>query len=112
MLRCNCFDRRPCRSFFPAWQKDHSQGEAFRKIDALAGGTFAQKVFGNGGEHSGAVTAAAVGIHTSAMRQAAQSFERALDDLMRPGAAELGDETHSAGVVVWRKPTRGHISLV
>ena len=38
------------------------------------------------------------------MRQAAQGFERALDDLMGPGTAELGDETHSAGIVVWRKP--------
>ena len=51
-------------------------------------------------QQAGAVTAPAVGVHTAAMRQADQSFERAVDDLARRGSADLGDQADTAGVVV------------
>jgi hypothetical protein len=71
----------------------------------------AKKLVGDGGQQSGAVTAAPIGVHAPAMRQPQQGFQRAFHDFVRPTAAELRDKAYSAGIVIDRGWVRQHASL-
>ena len=57
----------------------------------------------NGDEQACAITAAAIRVHAAAMGQARQSLEPAFDHHMRRGSAQLGDEAHTARIMIRRK---------
>jgi hypothetical protein len=64
------------------------------------------------GKQSRAIAAASVGVHATAVCQPLQGLQRSLHDFVRSPAAKLGDETHSASVVVnWDRNPR-HLACV
>ena len=87
----------------PAREKNHPQPEYFRELNPCSRRAFAEKVLGNRGEQAGAVAAKAIRIHAAAMSQAAEGGQGALDYLARARAAQLGDESDAAGVMIHTK---------
>ena len=99
-LLCLRFYGTARRLFLTRRQEDHSESEHRRQLDAGLSRLLANQFVRDASEQTGAVTAPAVGVHTSAMRQPDQSFERAIYDLARRDSADLGDQADTAGVVV------------
>ena len=81
-------------------QKNHAEPVHRGQLDAGLTRLLADQFVRDASEQACAVTASSVGVHTSAMRQPDQSFERAVDDLARSSSADLGDQADTAGVVV------------
>jgi len=90
-------------SFLARLKKHHADAEFFRQLDPVRESRIAEKSFWNPGQQTGAITAAPIGIHTSAVRQAFQSAEPAFDYGMRRWSAELRDEAHAARVMIVRE---------
>jgi hypothetical protein len=87
--------------FLTRRQEHHPESEHNRQLDTGLTRLFANQFVRDAGEQACAVSASSIGVHTSAMRQPDQSFERAVYDLARSGSADLGDQADTAGVVVW-----------
>jgi hypothetical protein len=81
-------------------QKNHSEPEHRRQLDACLARLLANQFVRDAGEQTSPVTASSISVHTSAMRQPDQGFERTIYDLPRGGSAHLGDQADTAGVVV------------
>ena len=94
------FDSIASCLFLTRRQKDHSQPKHPGQLDAKFSSTLTNQFVRDTREQTGAVTASAIGVHTSAMRQPDQGFERAVHDLPRSGSADPGDQADTAGVVV------------
>src|SRR5258708_34920158 len=94
------FDAMACSLVLTRRQEHHPESEHNRQLDAGLTRLFANQFVRDAGEQPCAVTASSVRVHTSAMRQPDQSFERAVYDLARSGSADLGDQADTAGVVV------------
>jgi hypothetical protein len=52
-------------------------------------------------QNAGAVTAGPVGVHTPTMREVPKTLKRLLDHTMRRCSAQLSNEAHSAGIVLF-----------
>jgi hypothetical protein len=78
-------------------QKNHANPEPVRQLNACV---LAGKGVRYRQEKAGAISAAAIGVHAVAMRQAAERFQRAFHDLMGRRATQLGNESHTTCVVV------------
>jgi hypothetical protein len=75
----------------------------FGQVYADLTGSVPEKSFGEGGQQPGAITTAAVGVDTTAVRQPGQGRERPLHDLVGTGTTELRDETYTARIMIGRK---------
>jgi hypothetical protein len=84
-------------------KKHHADAEFPGQCNSVSVSSFAEESFRNFQQQTGAIAAAAVGIHAAAMGQADQSAESSFHHGMRRGAAELGNEAHAACVMVGRK---------
>jgi hypothetical protein len=69
-------------------------------MNSAALGTTAQEILRNRREQPRSVAAEAVRVHSAAMREAFECREGAFDNVARACAAELGDKTHSASIMI------------
>ena len=85
-----------------ARQEAHGNGilAGLRQGDASGGGPFAEQRIGNLDQDAGAIAHQGIGAHRAAMVEVDQELEAQPDDLMAPGALDVGDKAHAAGVVL------------
>src|SRR6266478_5345888 len=84
--------------------KREADGKHFGKRNALLLSAGAEKSLGKRSEQTGAVAAGAVGINASTVGEALQGCQCVLYDIVAWSAAEAGNETGAAGVVIGMAP--------
>ena len=83
-----------------ARQKNHAQAIRLRQLNTLFSSLMPDEFLRNSGEQASTVAAGPVCIHPAAMRKAFESRQRAIDNIPRARAPEMGDEAHSAGIMI------------
>jgi hypothetical protein len=90
-------------TFLARLKKHHGNTELVRQFDSTGAGSLMEERLRNAYEHSGAIAAAAIRIHSTAMGKPLQSAEPSLDHGMRRRSAQLRDKTHATGIMIVRE---------
>ena len=93
-------------------KKHHAGTKSPGQPDPAFPGPRPQKPLRHRHQQSSAVPAAAIGVHTSAMRQPVQGGQRALHDLARRSCTQPGHKADTTSVVVQRISRVGHPTLL
>jgi hypothetical protein len=94
-------------------KKHHAHSKLAGQSNPGSPSGFPEERLRNGHEQASAIAAAAIRIHTAAMGQTHEGTEPAFHHRVRGGCAELGDEAHAAGIVIFREneATLRHVLL-
>jgi hypothetical protein len=91
-------------SFLATLKKHHADRKLVRQFNSVDASGPSEESFGKRDQQPGAIAAAAICVHAAAMGQAHQGAESSLDQGMRRGSAQLGDEAHAACIMIVSKP--------
>jgi hypothetical protein len=89
-------------------KETEADSELFRQINSLLGRSGSEELTWQPGQKPGAVTACAIGVHTTAVRKALERGERVGNEVVTGGAAEARDKARSAGIMVRMAPVGAH----
>ncbi len=84
-------------------KKHHADRKLVRQFNPIDASDLSEESFRKRDQQPGAIAAPAIRVHAAAMGQARQGAESTLDQGMRRGSAQLGDETHAACIMIVRK---------
>lgn len=84
-------------------KKHHADSKLFGQFNAVRASGLSEESFRKPDQQSCAIAAAAIGVHATAMGQARQGAESALDHGMGRRSTQLGDEAHAACIMIHRE---------
>ena len=86
--------------FLATLKKHHADRKLVRQFNPVGASGLSKESFGKRDQQPGAIAAAAIRVHAAPMGQAHQGAESTLDQGMRRGAPQLGDEAHAACIMI------------